>query len=206
MPNTAVDIVVVLVILLSAVLAFVRGFTREALALGTWLIACYLGFTQYPLLTPYLEDKVSNPMIRDFVGGLGVFALAMLVLIPLGFYLRSFIKGEQVTSIDRSFGFVFGALRGFILLSVFYLIVVWLLPEEKQPEWLKEANTRPALAYGAEIIRNIIPKEQRELMEKKPKDLAEGAEKNAESLPDTANKEELNNSLDKVMNELRGNK
>lgn len=170
MPNTAVDIVVILIILISACLAFVRGFIREALALGTWLLAIYLGFTQYQLATPYVQDKIDNPMMRDFVGGLIIFGLVMLVLVPIGFYVRTFIKGDQITSVDRSFGFVFGAARGFLLLSIFYLIISWLMPEEKQPAWLKEANTRPVLVYGADIIRSVIPQEQRDMMEKKAKE------------------------------------
>lgn len=184
MPNTAVDIVVVLLILVSAGLAFVRGFVRESLALGTWLLASYLSFTQYELATPFLKAKISNPMILDFAAGLCVFGAVMLVLVPIGFYIRSFIKGDHITSIDRSFGFIFGAARGYLLLCVIYLIVSWLLPEEKQPTWLKDANTRPALSYGANLIQSMIPQEQRDLMQKKLKDAK--AAKDAKEKQDSA--------------------
>lgn len=197
MPNTAVDVVVVLIILLSAALAFVRGFAREALALGTWLIASYLGFTQYALVTPYLEHHISNPTIRDFAGGIGIFLAVMVLFIPISFYIRSFIKGDPITSIDRSIGFVFGALRGFLLLSILYLIISWLLPEEKQPEWLKDANTRPVLSFGAGLVRDIIPKEQRELMEKK-------APEDKEDTKEPEHSTKGSEGLDKVMHDLRG--
>lgn len=210
LPNTAVDIAVVLVILLSAGLAFVRGFVREALALGTWLLAIYLGFTQYPLLAPYLEQKVSNPNIRDFLAGIGVFAGVMIVLIPIGFFVRSFIKGENVTAIDRSLGFVFGAARGFLLISIIYLIVSWLVPEEKQPEWLKEANTRPILVYGADMVRAAIPAEQRKMLEKKPdseKEAADGDTTNSgtENSADDVKKSEKSgkNPFDDIINSVK---
>ncbi len=167
MPHTAVDIVVIAVILVSAVFAFVRGLTREALSLGSWLLAIYLSFTQYPRVTPFLESSFSNPMIRDFVAGIIIFAAVMLLLLPIGLYLRGFVKGEQVTAIDRSLGFVFGAARGYLLVAILYLIVAWLMPEEKQPLWLREANTRPALVYGANLLRDMIPAEQRNLLESK---------------------------------------
>jgi membrane protein required for colicin V production len=195
MPNTAVDIIVVLVILLSAVLAFIRGFVREALALGTWLVAVYLAFNYYPLVTPFLEKEISNAMLRDFAGGLVAFGIVMLVLIPIGFYIRSFIKGDKITSIDRSFGFVFGAARGYLLISIVYLIVSWLMPEEKQPEWLKEANTKPILVYGAGLIKEAIPQEQRDLMEKKTQETAEQMP-SGESIKGDA--------LDKVMKSVTG--
>jgi membrane protein required for colicin V production len=199
MPNTAVDIVVVLVILLSAILAFIRGFVREALALGTWLVAVYFAFTQYPLIVPFLEKEITNPMLRDFASGLVVFGIVMLVLIPIGFYVRSFIKGDQITSIDRSFGFVFGAGRGYLLISIVYLIVSWLMPEEKQPEWLKEANTKPVLIYGANLIKEAIPQEQRDLMEKKAHETVEQAP-SGESIKGTLN----GDALDKVMKSVTG--
>ncbi|NDE91081.1 MAG: CvpA family protein, partial [Alphaproteobacteria bacterium] len=140
MPNTAVDVVVIIIILLSAALAFVRGFVREALSLTTWSVAAYLGFTQYARVAPYLEEYIHQPQLRDFAGGAVIFLGVLVLLIPLSMYIRSFIKGDHITSIDRSLGFLFGAVRGFLLLAIIYLIVSWLLPEEKQPVWLKEAN------------------------------------------------------------------
>lgn len=182
MPNTAVDIVVIVIILLSAVLAFVRGFVRESLSLTTWSLAAYLGFTQYALVTPYLETHIHQDQIRDFAGGVAIFLGVLIILIPFSMYIRSFIKGEHITSIDRSFGFLFGAARGYLLISIIYLIVSWLLPEEKQPVWLKDANTKPALTYGAEMVKEIIPKEQRELMEKKAKTAGEAGEEAADKV------------------------
>ncbi len=170
MPNTAIDILFIVIILLSAVLAFVRGFIRESLALGTWLLATYLSFTQFHLLVPYLEEKIHNPMLRDAAAGAGVFAIVMIVLVPITFYIRSFIKGESITAIDRSFGFLFGAARGFLLISIFYLIGTWLVAEDHQPEWMKEAKTRPLMEYGANLIRDVIPEEQRKMFEKKTKE------------------------------------
>jgi membrane protein required for colicin V production len=199
MPHTAVDIIVVAVILISAILAFIRGLTREALSLGTWLLAIYLAFTQYPHVTPYLEEKISNPMLRDFTGGLIIFGAVLLIFLPVGFYLRSFVKGEQVTAIDRSLGFVFGAARGYLLIAILYLIVTLVLPEEKLPAWLKEANTRPALAFGAETIRGVLPAEQRDLLEKQAKKAKEKEEK-AESSSDAP--KENNSSLDGKVNQL----
>ncbi len=206
MPNTAVDIVVIIIILLSAGLAFVRGFVRESLSLGTWSIAAYLGFTQYALVAPYLETSIQQPQLRDFAGGLVIFLGVLLLLIPFSMYIRSFIKGEHITSIDRSFGFLFGAARGFFLISIVYLIVSWLLPEEKQPIWLKEANTKPALAYGADLVKNLIPQEQRELMEKKAKDSQEDSEQAIES--GSAIKEEADKHpdlLQNILNNTKGN-
>lgn len=200
MPNTAVDIIVVLIILLSAILAFVRGFVRESLALGSWLAAVYLGFTQYHRVTPYLAEKISNPMIRDFAGGIAIFLAVMLVLIPIGFYVRSFIKGESITAIDRSFGFLFGAGRGFLLLSIIYLMISWLMPEEKQPTWLKEANTRPVLAFGANFIKETLPAEQRELMEKKPPE--EGEVVGEIPLEDAPSATQ--DAIDNVINNIKG--
>jgi membrane protein required for colicin V production len=205
MPHTAADIAVIAVILISAVLAFIRGLTREAISLGTWLLAVYLAFTQYAHVAPYLADKISNESIRSLCAGVIIFVGVLLILLPIGFYLRGFVKGEQVTAIDRSLGFVFGAGRGYLLMSILYLIYAWLQPEEKQPDWLKEANTRPALVYGSDMIRKVIPAEQRALIEKTAKDTENAKNKVEEQLPtveelkDAAPKKD---SLDNKLNQL----
>lgn len=187
LPNTSVDIIVIVIILLSAVLAFVRGFVREFLSLATWTLAAFLGFKEYHVVAPYLEEYIHQPQLRDFGGGVVVFLGTLLILIPLSMYIRSFIKGEHITSIDRSFGFLFGAARGYLLISIIYLIVSWLLPEEKQPIWLKEANTKPALNYGAELVKEIIPQEQLDLMKKKAKE----GEDNKEETPEKSDEKSI---------------
>lgn len=182
MPNTAVDIIVVVIILLSAILAFVRGFVREFLSLAAWTLAAILGFKEYHIVAPYFKEYIQQDQLRDFAGGVAVFLVVLLILIPLSMYIRSFIKGEHITSIDRSFGFLFGAVRGYALISIIYLIVSWLLPEEKQPQWLKEANTKPALNYGAELVKEIIPQEQLDLMQKKAKTDEDGKDEPSEKI------------------------
>lgn len=176
-PITSVDIVFVLVILISAGLAFLRGFVRESLSVGAWVVAGWLAFTQYDIVAPYFEGKIASESIRNFAGGVCIFLGVLLVFIPITFYIRSFVKGDHITAIDRSFGFLFGAARGFLLLSLLYWGFSLIVAENKQDAWLKDAATRPLLSYGANKIKAWMPEEDRTLLEKNAKIAREKREK-----------------------------
>ena len=55
MQFTYVDLVAGLLVLISAYLAYVRGMTREVLAIGGWLIAGLAALYLAPMVKPLLE-------------------------------------------------------------------------------------------------------------------------------------------------------
>jgi len=54
-------------------------------------------------------------------------------------------------------GFVFGVVRGFLLAVVAFAIFNWLVSEKQQPEWVKNARTRPVLTETADRIVAMLP-------------------------------------------------
>ncbi len=126
---TAVDGVVLAVILISAILAYSRGFVREVLAILGWAAAAVAAF----FLTPFAEPLVKEiPVINEFLADscelsiisafVAVFVLGLIVLaifIPL---FSGAVQRSSVGGIDQAFGFLFGVLRG-VLLVVVALIV-----------------------------------------------------------------------------------
>jgi hypothetical protein len=73
------------------------------------------------------------------------------------------VRGSALTAVDRSLGLLFGLVRGAILVSLAYMLILW-----GDPNMLRGARTTPMMARGAEILRNIAPSE---LAEDLPADL-----------------------------------
>jgi uncharacterized membrane protein required for colicin V production len=65
-----------------------------------------------------------------------------------------FVRGSALTAVDRSLGLLFGLLRGAILVSLAYMLIFAM-----DPTLLRGARTAPMMARGAEILRNMAPKE-----------------------------------------------
>ena len=161
----AVDLSVLGLLLVSGGLAFLRGFVREIFALGTWVGAAAASVFLYPVARPWVVQHlhIKNEMAASAATGLGIFCLALIILIPIGMLCSNLIRGQTLTAIDRSLGFVFGLVRGLLVLCLLFLGMTFLWPEtSKMPDWLAQAKTRPILAYGAEMIRGLVPKDAQE--------------------------------------------
>jgi membrane protein required for colicin V production len=71
--------------------------------------------------------------------------------------LSDAILDSKIGALDRSLGFVFGVARGFLLAVVAFAIFNWLVSEKQQPEWVKNARTRPVLTETAARIVALLP-------------------------------------------------
>ena len=62
---TLVDGIVLVVVVLSAILAYSRGFLREMLAIAGWVIAAICGFFFAPAVEPLVREI---PVLKDIIG------------------------------------------------------------------------------------------------------------------------------------------
>jgi membrane protein required for colicin V production len=158
-----VDIIVIAVIGLSAIIAFLRGFVREVLTIGSWLGAGLVTLYAFPVLQPKFEQWISSKLAADIVGGIGLFLISLVIFSILSHFIAQVVRGSALTAVDRSLGLLFGLVRGAILVSLAYMLVFAM-----DPNLLRGARTTPMMARGAEILRNLAP---RELADDLPADL-----------------------------------
>ncbi len=183
------DVFVVLVLVSSGVFAFRRGLVREVMSLGSWVLASLFAFGFYPMAQPFFREHIRNEMLADASTALGLFALAIVILVPLGDYLSGLVKTPTLSSIDRSLGFVFGLIRGFVIMCLIYLGTTFIWPEagDAQPRWLEGARTKTTLAYGVDLLKSLVPEDPQAALDeqlKKSRKAAEEAVENAQRLED----------------------
>lgn len=126
---TIIDAVVAVVIILSAILAYSRGVAREVLAILGWVAAAVLAFLfaprveplikQIPVLDKFLGDSCELSIIAAFAG---VFALALIVMSILTPLFSSAVQRSALGGIDQGLGFLFGVLRGLVLVAVAFVV------------------------------------------------------------------------------------
>lgn len=183
------DLIGALVLVASGIFAFRRGLVREVMALGTWVLASLFAFSFYPIARPILEEHIKNQMLADAATSVGLFCIAIIILVPLGDYLTGLVKTPTLSSIDRSLGFVFGLVRGFIIMCLLYLgtTFVWPADQDTQPKWLAESKTKPALAYGVDLLKSVVP----DTVEGAEATLKKSKEKAAETVDDVKRLEDI---------------
>lgn len=150
------DLALLGVILISAILSMVRGFTREVLAIASWAAAAVAAYFFHPLVMPYLEPYIQKDQIRQIAAIALVFFAILIIVSIITVRLSDAILDSKVGALDRTLGFVFGAARGFLLGVVAFLFFNWLVPKA-QPEWVANARLRPLLQMAGDDMIALLP-------------------------------------------------
>lgn len=126
---TIIDGVVAVVIVLSALLAYSRGFVREALAIAGWIVAGIVAFIFAPQVEPlvkeipvagdFIADSCELSMIAAFTV---VFAVALIVASLITPLFSSLVQRSALGGLDQGIGFLFGVARGVLLVAIAYFV------------------------------------------------------------------------------------
>lgn len=155
-PLSAADAIVVLVLLVSALLAFVRGFVHEVLLIGSWVGAVLAVVFLLPPVRPLARAYIAPELLADGVAIAGLFVVSLIVLSIVTRAIARRVKDSPANAIDRSLGFIFGLARGAVLVCLVYLAMEWFIPPAKQPDWVQNALSRPLVERGAGAIRDLV--------------------------------------------------
>ncbi|MEW7006655.1 MULTISPECIES: CvpA family protein [unclassified Lentilitoribacter] len=159
MPITLFDGIFIGVTLVSAMLAMVRGFSREVLAVASWVAAAAAAFFLYPYLEPYALQYTSSKSLAAIGSAAAIFLVTLIIVSYITMRLADFIIDSRIGVLDRTLGFVFGAARGVLIMVVAVQFLNWLIAEEKQPTWIAEAKSKPLLdSLGVKLV-NILPED-----------------------------------------------
>lgn len=154
---TILDLVIIAVLLLSALLAAWRGFTREVLSIGAWAGAAVVMFLGGPTAVPLAKAYVEHDTVAMIAAYAAVFVLALIPLSYISYRIAEGVQGSAIGSVDRLLGFVFGAARGLLVIGIGYLVFVSLVSENRMPDWFKEARLRPLMESSGKVIASLLP-------------------------------------------------
>ena len=148
---TVFDLAVAGIILLSAILAYARGLVRELSAILGWIAAAAMAFAfagaveplvgEIPVVGPTLGDSCELGVIASFAI---VFALSLVVLAFFTPLLSSWVRTSPLSGLDQGLGFLFGVLRGLVLVAVGFVVYDRAVVGDGIPEI---ADSRSALIY-----------------------------------------------------------
>lgn len=159
LPVNITDIAVIVVVLVSAFLAYARGFVHEVLSVAGWIGAAFITIYAFPYVQPYARDLIPIDLAADLAAGVVVFIVSLATLSILTRAISKRVQDSTLNALDRSLGFLFGLARGAVLVSLVYIAVEKLMPVEDQPGWLRGARTMPLIELGADWLRTLIPAE-----------------------------------------------
>lgn len=157
MPITIFDGIVIAVTLFSAVLAMVRGFSREILSIASWGGAAASAYYFYGMLVPYALKYTDDKKIAVAGSVALIFIIALIVISFITMRIADFIIDSRIGALDRTLGFVFGAARGILLLVVAVAFWNWLVDVKQRPDWVNYSKSKPMLDALVVKLESALP-------------------------------------------------
>ena len=170
MPFSILDLVVLGIIAISALLAAVRGATREVLAIIAWVAAAAVAWKFYPLVLPLVGQHVTNGTVALVASIAAIFLGVLIIVSIITVKISDMILDSRIGAIDRSLGLVFGAGRGFLICVIGWVFLAWLV-QGKMPDWASQAKSRPLLEKSGNALVAQLPENPEGILKqfKKPK-------------------------------------
>lgn len=162
---TLLDIILIAVMVISGLLAMVRGFVREVFAIASWIIAAVVTLLGYPHVLPYAKQYITQDTFAMAASVAGVFLLTLLIVSIITVRISDLILDSRIGALDRTLGFLFGLARGFLIMVVAFLFFNWLVQNEQgQPDWIRNAHSRVLLQSAGDWLISVLPEDPEKLI------------------------------------------
>jgi membrane protein required for colicin V production len=167
---TFLDYGVITIMVLSTLFAFIRGFIGSFLSLAGWALSIYLAYTMFPVIKPFLDEKIKSPIVVIVAGHTALLIGFLIAFGIINLICTSAVKGLTSGIIDRTLGGAFGAARGAIIVSFLFFVVATAvtifngdqqdnkgMKDDAMPKWLSSSKTYPFMKEGSEVLASVIP-------------------------------------------------
>jgi len=160
---TAFDWAIVALFFLSVVLAYLRGFTRQVIALFSWVLGFVAALTLAPPLGNLLPDFAGNPTLRYLIAFGAIMIAALLLGALIAWPLRDLLHMSGMGFLDRFLGGLFGIVRGVVV--VLALMLVAGLTTLPRHDWWQNSLLAPVLVGLAVSLKPWLPPEWSERLD-----------------------------------------
>jgi membrane protein required for colicin V production len=156
---TQFDLIVLVLLLISAAFGFARGAAREIVALIALVAAAAIAIFGLPISAPMLRKAVHPDWLGTAAALVVVFVVSYLILRLIGGAIaRQVQETEFLGALDRSVGLLIGLARGLLVLGVLNLMFNAATPKDLQPHWIVGSKTWPLSQNMGRLITALAPK------------------------------------------------
>lgn len=156
----ALDVMAAAVVVFSVVTAFIKGFSREMIALTAVVGGLFLAFAFYPQGAALLESHFDlRPMLAPFLGFLLLFVAVMAAGAVLTYWVDRMLRELRLKTFDRFLGAGFGLARGALICMVIFLAFT-AFPVRR--DLLAQSRTAEFFVTGARALIVLAPAELNE--------------------------------------------
>ena len=152
-----IDILILIIILTSCIVATFRGFIKETFSIISWIFSLFVAFNLFEKFKLELIDYISQKIIIDIIAFSFPFLTTLLISHLISKWLSPKFNFSEILFLDKVLGFLFGALRGTLIVVLLYFGFLYLIGKEKKiPNLLLEAHTYVYLKNTADVLSSFF--------------------------------------------------
>jgi membrane protein required for colicin V production len=158
MPFQLLDLILVGIMLISGLLALMRGFTREVLTLIAWGLSAFAAYFVFlrRLGFDFAMQYTNNDKAAMIAVCAAAFLITLIIVSVISVKISDAVTESAVGAADRTLGFIFGLGRGLVLVTIAYLFYGW-LNSNQQEDWIRNAQTLPLIKSTGAFIVSFLP-------------------------------------------------
>ncbi len=161
------DIILVCIVLLSGLLAWFQGLVKEVLSIASWLGAIFVTSFAFAPVLPLVRDNVGWPeaAVPLTIGGL--FLGSLIIFSILSRLVAKLVHGAGAGPLDRTLGFVFGLIRGALIVMVLFIAAsAYVAGLQEQPRWFANSRAMQVAAVATKSVITWLPENMRKVLPK----------------------------------------
>ena len=161
------DIIILIIVAVSTLIAWSRGLVKEVLSIIGWVLATAAVIYLMPVVTPFANKYIETGWLAGVIAALIILILFLVCWILLTANVVSKIRSSKLSSLDRTLGLFFGVARAALLVILFYILISWIIPVEKQSEVLTQSKYFQLAGKFAAPIEELIPEDTLKIIREK---------------------------------------
>ena len=151
------DVVFMVIVGISILVAIIRGITKELLSITGWVLAAVAVYYLLPIINPITKNYISSDILSNLVSGMAILIIFCVFWLLTADKISSQIRASKLSALDRILGFVFGLLRGVVVVILIQIMISTLIPEESEKGIFAESKYFKLAGENAAPIKNLIP-------------------------------------------------
>lgn len=192
------DVVFLVIVGVSALVAIARGVTKELLSIIGWVLAGVSVYYLLPVVDPIMKKYIASEVLSGLVSGMVILIMFCIFWVLAADKISTQIRFSKLSSLDRILGFIFGIFRGVVIVILLQIMISSLIPEESQKGVFAESRYFKLAGDAAGPIKGLIPEKWFDDLKAKGETLGLVAAKTDEKVDEKKAKDEEPSSAEKL--------
>ena len=151
------DLFFSIILLYSVIQCFLKGFSLSLISFMKWVLSTLVTILLVPKFQPIVSKYIQSEFINNVGLGIAIFIFTLFITILIGKSFSKAMTWTGVGSIDKTFGFLFGFFKGYIVAVCIFSILNWFYPYQNWGISAEDAITFNLVNKGSEILIEEFP-------------------------------------------------